>query len=113
MALSFTEGSIGGDIETIGLEQLQAFYGDGRVAIKSNDENDLFAEPEPTGSNGMAISPSNTVARRALLLINPHTSFFFRSELQMTSGEGLGSSSYTRVSTSDAVGCTRPAPLTP
>jgi len=24
-----------------------------------------------------------------LLLINPHTSFFFRSELQMTSGEGL------------------------
>ena len=25
----------------------------------------------------------------ALLLINPHTSFFFRSELQMVSGEGL------------------------
>ena len=25
----------------------------------------------------------------ALLLINPHTSFFFRSELQMASGEGL------------------------
>jgi acyl-homoserine lactone acylase PvdQ len=89
MALSFTEGSIGGDIETIGLEQLQAFYGDGRVAATSNDERGLFAEPEPTGSNGMAVSPSNTVARRALLLINPHTSFFFRSELQMTSDEGL------------------------
>jgi acyl-homoserine-lactone acylase len=29
------------------------------------------------------------VNRRALLLINPHTTFFFRSELQMTSGEGL------------------------
>src|SRR5262249_51842990 len=27
MALSFTEGSIGGDIETISLESLQAFYG--------------------------------------------------------------------------------------
>jgi len=89
MALSFSEGSIGGDIETIGLEQLQAFYGDGRVAVRSNDERELFAEPEPTGSNGMAVSPSNTAARRALLLINPHTSFFFRSELQMTSGEGL------------------------
>ena len=25
----------------------------------------------------------------ALLLINPHTSFYFRSELQMTSDEGL------------------------
>src|SRR5215813_1437744 len=89
MALSFTEGSIGGDIETIGLEQLQAFYGDGRVAATSNDERGLFAEPEPSGSNGMAVSPSNTVARHALLLINPHTSFFFRSELQMTSDEGL------------------------
>ena len=27
MALSFTEGSIGGDIETINLERLQSFYG--------------------------------------------------------------------------------------
>ena len=89
MALSFTEGSIGGDIETIGLEQLQAFYGNDRVATTSHDEREFFDEPEPSGSNGIAISPSNTVARRALLLINPHTSFFFRSELQMTSEEGL------------------------
>jgi acyl-homoserine-lactone acylase len=89
MALSFTEGSIGGDIETISLERLQEFYGKSQVAVTSNGEGDFFAEPEPTGSNGIAIAPSNTVARRALLLINPHTSFFFRSELQMTSGEGL------------------------
>ncbi len=89
MALSFTEGSIGGDIETISLEQLEAFYGNKQVAIRSKDEPGYFTEPEPGGSNGIAISPSNTVAHRALLLINPHTSFFFRSELQMTSGEGL------------------------
>jgi acyl-homoserine-lactone acylase len=89
MALSFTEGSIGGDIETISLEQLQAFYGNRLVAVKSNDEQGFFVEPEPIGSNGIAISPSNTIAHRALLLINPHTSFFFRAELQMTSGEGL------------------------
>ena len=44
---------------------------------------------EPTGSNGIAIAPSNTVNHHALLLINPHTSFFFRSELQMISDEGL------------------------
>jgi acyl-homoserine lactone acylase PvdQ len=87
MALSFTEGSIGGDIESINLEQLQAFYGNGPVASVSNDEGEPVAEP--TGSNGIAISPSNTIGRQALLLINPHTSFFFRSELQMTSGEGL------------------------
>src|SRR5205809_3502995 len=50
MALSFTEGSIGGDIETIGLDGLQAFYGNNRIAVRSNDERDLFAEPG--GSNG-------------------------------------------------------------
>src|SRR5713226_4630465 len=87
MALSFTEGSIGGDIETISLTQLQAFYGNAPAPVASNDESDLLTEP--AGSNGIAISPSNTVGRHALLLINPHTSFFFRSELQMTSDEGL------------------------
>ncbi len=35
------------------------------------------------------IAPSNTVDKHALLLINPHTSFFFRSEYQMVSEEGL------------------------
>ena len=117
MALSFTEGSIGGDIETINLNQLQAFYGSA-PAVASNssgtggrgprrgspagpldspvdhaqdayatDESELVTEP--AGSNGVAISPANTIGRHALLLINPHTSFFFRSELQMTSLEGL------------------------
>jgi acyl-homoserine-lactone acylase len=87
MALSFTEGSIGGDIETINLNQLQAFYGNAPATVAVNDESEL--ETEPAGSNGVAVSPSNTIARHALLLINPHTSFFFRSELQMTSDEGL------------------------
>ncbi len=86
MALSFSEGSIGGDIETINLDRLQAFYGNGSAPVTTNDQAVLA---EPTGSNGIAISPSNTVGRRSLLLINPHTSFFFRSELQMTSAEGL------------------------
>src|SRR6185503_7312650 len=87
MALSFTEGSIGGDIETIALDGLQAFYGKDHAAVVSQVEQDTLAEP--SGSNGIAISPSNTIGRHALLLINPHTSFFFRSELQMTSAEGL------------------------
>jgi acyl-homoserine-lactone acylase len=80
MALSFTEGSIGGDIEKIDLNQLAAFYG--QAAAEQHD-------PEPAGSNGAAIAPSNTVGHHALLLINPHTSFYFRSELQMASDEGL------------------------
>jgi len=87
MALSFTEGSIGGDIERISLGQLAAFYGGERQAAIHEPEFDPLAEP--SGSNGIAIAPKNTVGKNALLLINPHTSFYFRSELQMTSGEGL------------------------
>ncbi|HEY2357116.1 MAG TPA: penicillin acylase family protein, partial [Phenylobacterium sp.] len=87
MALSFTEGSIGGDIERVSLPELEAFYGQPQTAALSDDESLKFKEP--SGSNGMAISPSITKGGHALLLINPHTSFFFRSELQMTSDEGL------------------------
>src|SRR3954462_1611801 len=65
MALSFTEGSIGGDIERIDLKQLEAFYGRGggevAAAVPAHD-------PEPKGSNGIAIAPKNTVAHHALLL---------------------------------------------
>jgi acyl-homoserine-lactone acylase len=87
MALSFTEGSIGGDIERVNLDQLAAFYGKAPVSPTISWNN---REPEePAGSNGVAIAPSNTAAHHALLLINPHTSFYFRSELQMVSDEGL------------------------
>jgi acyl-homoserine lactone acylase PvdQ len=85
MALSFTEGSIGGDIERVNLNQMEEFYGKVRVSRASVGDGD----EEPRGSNGIAIAPANTVAHHALLLINPHTSFFFRSELQMVSEEGL------------------------
>ncbi len=85
MALSFSEGSIGGDIERVNLADLEAFYGH-RPAPRAAIDT---AFQEPTGSNGIAIAPANTVDHHALLLINPHTSFFFRSELQMTSDQGL------------------------
>jgi acyl-homoserine-lactone acylase len=87
MALTFSEGSIGGDIEKVNLTQLEAFYSRGAEAAASSGEND--AQAEPGGSNGIAIAPSNTVAHHALLLINPHTSFFFRAEVQVASDEGL------------------------
>ena len=87
MALTFSEGSIGGDIESINLTQLEAFYGERAARTASADT--ATADVEPRGSNGVAIAPSNTTNGRALLLINPHTSFFFRAELQMTSDSGL------------------------
>jgi acyl-homoserine-lactone acylase len=107
MALSFTEGSIGGDIERIDLDALEAFYskrgsalalfpGEGRSPVlpvggtgRRPSPGNGAVDNEPRGSNGIAISPRNTVEGHALLLINPHTSFFFRSELQATSDEGL------------------------
>jgi acyl-homoserine-lactone acylase len=87
MALSFSEGSIGGDIERVPLSQLEAFYGKQKLAMTDAEKDLLYKEPK--GSNGMAIAPSHTRDGHALLLINPHTSFFFRSEQQVTSGEGL------------------------
>jgi acyl-homoserine-lactone acylase len=88
MALSFSEGSIGGDIETISLRGMERMYGDRREGPPRRTSLEDWRR-EPTGSNGIAIAPSNTVNHHALFLINPHTSFFFRSELQMTSDEGL------------------------
>lgn len=88
MALTFTEGSIGGDIERINIKRLESFYGaaktDAAVAQLTQDPN-----VEPQGSNGFAIAPENTKNGKALLLINPHTSFYFRAEVQMRSDEGL------------------------
>jgi acyl-homoserine-lactone acylase len=115
MALSFSEGSIGGDIERVPLSQLQAFYDHKQVAMTAAERGLIWQEPK--GSNGIAIAPSRTKDGHALLLINPHTSFFFRSELQMTSREGLnaygavtwGNSSSIRGSTPMPDGCTRRA----
>ncbi|MDB4877918.1 MAG: peptidase penicillin amidase [Gemmatimonadetes bacterium] len=89
MALTFSEGSIGGDIEKVNLGQLEAFYGGASAAATPAPGEEPGVYTEPTGSNGIAIAPSNTVGHHALLLINPHTSFFFRAEVQMVSQEGL------------------------
>ena len=64
MPLTFSEGSIGGDIESIDLGQLRALYDKGFVAIKEPED---FTK-EPLGSNGISISPSNTKNKKALLL---------------------------------------------
>ena len=89
MALAFTEGSIGGDIEVgVDIPQLAAFYGSAPVAL-ARVATVPMPPPEPQGSNGIAFSPSITLDHHAILWINPHTSFYFRSELQMASDEGL------------------------
>jgi acyl-homoserine-lactone acylase len=108
MALSFTEGSIGGDIERIDIDQLKAFYSTDRhpelvsgsisrparsaprwmlKQVQHDGSDAAFRERQ--GSNGIAIAPKLTANGDALLLINPHTNHFFRSELQVRSDQGL------------------------
>lgn len=86
MALSFSEGSIGGDIERIALDGLAEMYSDRPRVLASAAP---VGPEEPRGSNGIAIGPSRAWGGRPLLLINPHTSFYFRSEQQVTSDAGL------------------------
>ncbi|CAH0336207.1 Glutaryl-7-aminocephalosporanic-acid acylase [Flavobacterium sp. CECT 9288] len=84
--LLWTDGSIGA-ISTAGLttSELKSFYG-------SAGDKIAYVEREinvQTGSNGFAIAPSKTVAGNAILYINPHTTFYFRPEIQISSDEGL------------------------
>ncbi|MCH7400977.1 penicillin acylase family protein [Belliella kenyensis] len=87
MALTFSEGSIGGDIETISANGLKSFYGEKSHQLLSYTERDW--EEDPRGSNGFAIAPKLTKSGNAMLMINPHTSFYFRPEVHMVSEEGL------------------------
>src|SRR3954463_1736417 len=86
MPLAFSDGSIGPDIESVNLTQLAAFYDGGRGTSVSVAPTE---RPADRGSNGVAIAPMNTLSHHALLLINPHTSFFFRAEVQVSSQQGL------------------------
>jgi acyl-homoserine-lactone acylase len=89
MALAFTEGSIGGDIETVDLAALRRFYSADATAETKTARASAPPDEFPGGSNGFAISPTRCACGHALLWINPHTTFYFRSELQMVSEEGL------------------------
>jgi acyl-homoserine-lactone acylase len=88
MPFLFSEGSIGGDIESISLARIKEFYGEG-TAVSSLEEDEQRGEGEPRGSNGFAIAPSRSASGNALLLINPHTSFYFRPEVHVVSQQGL------------------------
>lgn len=86
MPFYFSEGSIGGDIESVSTSRIKAFYESTMLV----DNAPPSGQPEePQGSNGFAISGKLTESGNALLLINPHTSFYFRGEVHVVSEEGL------------------------
>jgi acyl-homoserine lactone acylase PvdQ len=91
MPMYFSEGSIGGDIERIRTSEIKAFY-EGNMEIPESEIMAIEKEEEmaePQGSNGIAISGDLTQSGNAMLLINPHTSFYFRGEVHVVSEEGL------------------------
>jgi acyl-homoserine lactone acylase PvdQ len=84
--LLWTDGSIGA-ISTANLTtaELKTFY-------SGNDKKVSYISRETevqTGSNGFALAPAKTASGNAILYINPHTTFYFRPEVQVHSDEGL------------------------
>jgi acyl-homoserine-lactone acylase len=83
--LLWTDGSIGA-ISTADLTntELKSFYGSEDKFVYTERVKDM-----QTGSNGFALAPSKTASGNAILYINPHTTFYFRPEIQISSEEGL------------------------
>lgn len=99
--LLWTDGSIGA-VSTAGLEsyELKNFYAKkgllGQTRSVLNLAQNLEStnskpqtEYDQTGSNGFAFSPKITESGNSILYINPHTSFYYRPEVQVVSEEGL------------------------
>ena len=91
MPMYFSEGSIGGDIERISTKKIEAFY-ESQMELPEAEIIEINKKKEmaePQGSNGIALSGNVTQSGNAMLLINPHTSFYFRGEVHVASEEGL------------------------
>lgn len=85
-----TNGSISatqnGGINTIDMRELYPVTTNRSSFIEKRDP---FNEINPSGSNGFAVSPKKTANGNAILYINPHVTFYYRSEVQLVSEEGL------------------------
>nr|MBC7612045.1 penicillin acylase family protein [Pseudopedobacter sp.] len=82
----WTDGSIGAiSTADLSIGELKNLYSGeketGVIAPKHYDQQ--------TGSNGFAIAPQNTASGNSILYINPHTTFYFRPEVEINSEEGL------------------------
>ncbi|MDB4920457.1 penicillin acylase family protein [Mucilaginibacter sp.] len=87
-ALMFTDGSVSATVTGgINLNETQTFYGD--TSEKLGAVYKPAVDDRETGSNGFAIAPSRSASGHAMLYINPHVPFYFRSEVQLVSEEGL------------------------
>jgi acyl-homoserine lactone acylase PvdQ len=93
-ALMFTDGSVAAtETGGIKLDETKEFYINGGDKLGYVPDRPAkayeFVNERETGSNGFAISPSRSASGHALLYINPHVPFYFRSEVELVSEEGL------------------------
>ena len=88
--LLYTDGSIA-PTQTGGLtgQDLRSLYAPDEGTSFTKPQTYSFFDADPSGSNGFAIAPSKTASKNAILYINPHVTFYFRTEVQMVSEEGL------------------------
>jgi len=89
-ALMFTDGSVSATVTGgLTLNETQRFYSGAPDIGYINVPHSYEPDEREIGSNGYAISPSKTASKHAMLYINPHVPFYFRSEVELVSEEGL------------------------
>jgi acyl-homoserine lactone acylase PvdQ len=69
----------------------RAFYLNGIAKGPSGSPSFTAEPPKNDGSNGWVLAPSRTKDKKAILLINPHSEYYGRIEVQVVSDEGLNS----------------------
>jgi len=86
--LLFTDGAyISTNTGGIHVKDMQELYGKNKW-LPELAQNDII-NSIATGSNAFAIGPSKTASGKTILYLNPHVSFYFRTEVHMVSEEGL------------------------
>ncbi|WP_374949411.1 penicillin acylase family protein [Mucilaginibacter sp.] len=91
-ALMFTDGSVAAtETGEISPRETQSFYnGDAqKFGSRYQPRNIKMFEQRENGSNGFAVAPSKSASGHAMLYVNPHVPFYFRSEVGLNSEEGL------------------------
>lgn len=86
--LLFTDGAyIASQTGGLQTEDLKALFEKELMVQSTNFATDRLTAP--VGSNAFAVAPSHTADSSTLLYINPHVTFYFRTEMHIVSEEGL------------------------
>jgi len=89
-SLMRTNGSISAtQTAELTVEDMKALYPAKDPSVSLHEKKFTKGEMEETGSNGFAVAPSKTKSKNAIIYINPHVTFYFRTEVQVVSDEGL------------------------